>query len=630
MREIRVIIVLTLLLCSGAESLLAQATLKEIPLKRQIEKSSLVVEGKVVSKRSFWDANHQHIYTANTIKIYKVFKGSLLEVIEIITPGGVVGFNAEVVTPSLKLREGDVGIFTLRDNYVGLSAESKSVNKKYQVYSSLQGFYKYNVLRNTVVNPFSIKKGISEIFYNEIKRYTKLPFAKVSDYNVKETHAKSVQSKGSLDLGITSFSPTTASAGIKDELVIIGTDFGAIQGKVGFSNADDGGATFVFALDSQVIKWEDTEIIVEIPSGAGTGQIVVQDATTPTAINTVSSNDLTILYSELTIDYDPDDDTGDDPPGLNGPLGVYAFAVRHVDSDGSGGYIWKKTLGFEAVTGAEASFTRAMDTWRCETKINWTIGPTAVGDSAAPQNRAVKDGVNIIAFDNNTSAEPLDDLPDGVGGACTSYYSGCGSALDIKWFIRELDIVFDDEVNWVYGEALATTGEFDFESVALHELGHGHQLGHVIDPGGAVMHWTIGNGANIRDLASGDIEAANNVQVRSEASSPFCFSQLTPPVSPMTAYAGSCSLGINDNQINTTLTIYPNPSKGIFYINTPSSVTLERAVVYDLSGRLIQQYDILNASKVKTIKLGESISKGIYFLNLYSKDAVLAQKIVLE
>ncbi len=42
----------------------AQGALKEIPLKQQIEKSSLIIEGKVISKQSFWDANRHNIYTS--------------------------------------------------------------------------------------------------------------------------------------------------------------------------------------------------------------------------------------------------------------------------------------------------------------------------------------------------------------------------------------------------------------------------------------------------------------------------------------------------------------------------------------------------------------------------------------
>ena len=55
----------------NANSVFSQTMLKEISLGQQINKSTLVIEGKVVSKRSFWQ--NSLIYTANTVEVYKVF-----------------------------------------------------------------------------------------------------------------------------------------------------------------------------------------------------------------------------------------------------------------------------------------------------------------------------------------------------------------------------------------------------------------------------------------------------------------------------------------------------------------------------------------------------------------------------
>ena len=39
----------------------------------------LIAEGKVIEKKSFWNNEHTMIYTANTIEVYKLFKGNLVE-----------------------------------------------------------------------------------------------------------------------------------------------------------------------------------------------------------------------------------------------------------------------------------------------------------------------------------------------------------------------------------------------------------------------------------------------------------------------------------------------------------------------------------------------------------------------
>jgi PKD repeat protein len=146
-----------------------------------------------------------------------------------------------------------------------------------------------------------------------------------------------------------------------------------------------------------------------------------------------------------------------------------------------------------------------MDTWTCTTGINWTIGATTTTDVIA------NDNINVIRMDNGS------ELPPGVLGRCTSRWSGCGGAT-IEWYVEELDIVFDDATNWNFGPALPGFTEYDFESVSVHELGHGHQLGHVINTND-VMHYAISNGEDNRVLSANNIAGASDVQSRSTGGS---------------------------------------------------------------------------------------------------------------
>src|SRR3954470_9290841 len=71
------------------------AQLYKIELDEKINNSSLIIEGKVVSKKSFWNDAHTMIYTANIIEVYKSFKGNTTEkTVEIVTQGGSVGTDA--------------------------------------------------------------------------------------------------------------------------------------------------------------------------------------------------------------------------------------------------------------------------------------------------------------------------------------------------------------------------------------------------------------------------------------------------------------------------------------------------------------------------------------------------------
>lgn len=588
----------------GLSNLNAQILLKEASLKKQIENSSLVVEGKVISKTSFWDADKKNIYTSNTVQVYKVFKGEPLATIEVITKGGVVGLSAEVVTPSLKLNANDTGVFMLYDNNLNLSIQSKSSKKRFKPYGSLQGFYKYNIYNDEAINPFSKMKGITTFFYSEIQRFTKSDYLEIVSFDNVSKQAN-LRKSTLLAPGSITFTPTMATAGTKTVLTINGTGFGTEKGKVLFSNADDGGATFVEALGTQVLTWGDTQITVEIPSDAGTGQVRVMDNTSASA---TSASVLTITYSESNVYYDADDMTS--TGGSNGPLSMYAYRTQHINDDTSGGYTWQMFTDFNANANAKASFLRAFETWRCETGINWEVetNPTSV-------DVASQDDVNVIRFDNGN------ELETDVLGECTSYYNGCPNGSTFNWFVTELDLLFDDAANWNFSSSTNSTGisQYDFESVALHELGHGHQLGHVNDTND-IMNYALSNSEEQRLLGTRNITAASVIQARSTGSM-VC----TRPL--MTNHP--CSLSVEEEELNTAINIYPNPSNGQFYVKNSGIVNLDKVVVYDVRGRLISQYDMSNASRTKTINL-LGASKGMYFVKIVSERAEITKKILID
>lgn len=587
----------------------AQVSLKETSFKNQIDSSSLVVEGKVVSKKAFW-GNDGLIYTANTVDIYKVFKGELVETIEVITVGGTVGSRALISSTSLKLRENDTGIFMLYDNNIQLKSKVKSSIKVFKPFGSLQGFYKYNLHNDVAINPFNKKQGISTSFYKEIMGYTKSKYTEVAIFHNYTNNLKSGQNAKSLALGITDFTPTIATAGTKEVLTINGSDFGTVQGKVGFSDADEGGnGNYVDALDSQVLSWNEMQITVEIPSGAGTGNIRV----THDDNNVVfSGSDLTISYAETNIESDPG-------------TGMEAYQVQHFNTKGSGGYTWEMQTDFfndnePGNLGAKVAFERAFETWRCTTKINWIISGSAtttdvIGevDLAEPFDGELdEDGINVIRFDNGS------ELENNVLGTCFSWYGTCNGT---DWLIVAMDIVFDDATDWYFGADAVPNNFFDFESVALHELGHGHQLGHVINPN-EVMHFSLTDGTSSRTLSTDDIAGAVGIQNRSTGTA-LCGQAL------MTNYAGTCDLGIDEVDLANAISIFPNPATSEFFIKNDAFINLKKAVIYDVSGRQISEYDLSETSRVKSINI-QNFSKGVYIVSIYSDNASISKKLILD
>ena len=107
--------------------LFAQEMLREISLKEQIDNSTLVVEGEVIAKTSFW--NNNLIYTSHTVQVYKVFKGAPVTTIEVITVGGTVDDKVLLVSSGLKLQKGNVGVFVLQESDINSPSKKKLFSK---------------------------------------------------------------------------------------------------------------------------------------------------------------------------------------------------------------------------------------------------------------------------------------------------------------------------------------------------------------------------------------------------------------------------------------------------------------------------------------------------------------------
>lgn len=490
-----ILLMLTVMSLSGAK---AQCGLKEIKLEERVNSSDLIIEGTVTSSYSLWDNSKQNIYTINTIEVTKVFKGTLSGTsVQVLTEGGIVGDQLELRTNTLELGVGNTGVFTLTG-----SKKPLAISNLYEAYASKQGFIAYEKNTKQARGTFDKYQKLDGDLYESIEKLTgqqrkelkALNWNKVNEHakplnsNVLEqTHedhltadtlsATNVSQAVSSGGSISSFSPTTGQAGRKTLLTINGSGFGASQSTsyVQFYNADDGGSSYITPLASEYVSWSDTKIEVYIPTAAGTGKIRVSDGT-----NTLtSSGNITIEYALLNVTYNSE-----------------KIRPNHASDDGNGGYSFQMYTGFESNTSAATDFQNVIYQWRCETGINWVFG------TSTSTNTTASDGINIVRFDSGT------ELSSGVLGQCTSRYSGCVSGSTTAWYISELDVTIDDGTNYFYGNSGSpTASQYDFYTVMLHELGHGHQLGHVIDAS-KVMHYSLTNGSQKRTISSSESTGA--------------------------------------------------------------------------------------------------------------------------
>ncbi|GAA3945173.1 IPT/TIG domain-containing protein [Hymenobacter algoricola] len=446
--------------------------------------AALVVEGEVLSAVGFWDAGHQRIYTAHQIRVFTVFKGRAVTEVTVLTEGGTVGDDRQELTNTLRLSSGDQGVFFLYPApWVGPGAPAA-----WAAYGSQQGFIRYDLATLSAAEPFRAYPALDKDFYAELSARTGQPGQALAPNRVlnaaqRRRRELAAAAKGQAPV-ITLLAPLTLTAGAGAVLTITGSGFGAARGKgfVEFRNADDGGMTFIQPQPADYVSWSDQLIRVRVPSygtagnPAGTGVVRV---TTTELLPAQSTQAITITYALSNVQ------------DRNSKVVV---RPRHSNVNNSGGLTFQLESGFANNPNAAQIFRRDLQQiWRCQTGVNWLLGPNRSGRGAAD------DDENSVGFDSGA------ELPVNVLGRTTSYYRGClGPRGEVSFYVKEIDMQFDDGVNFLFTSGTPATGQFDFESIVVHELGHAQQLGHVILPP-AVMHFGVAPRQVRRTLSDFDI-----------------------------------------------------------------------------------------------------------------------------
>lgn len=472
-----------------------------VPLAQRSQRAALVVEARVASQQVVNLGGH--LLTRNTLEVYKVFRGKLpAGPLQVLTPGGTLRLRREDVSGALALATGQQGLFFLEAD--------PSQPGELRAYAGPQGFIAYDLASGTASEPFGHYPSIEGALYGAVAAGTGAAYREVApNARLLGATAQLRQRSAARTLAvaaptISDFSPKTVTAGTSSinttsangVLTITGAGFGDPQGNgyVQFSNANDGGASYTRPLATDYLSWSDTQIQVRVPSysqtgsPAGTGSFQVAD----------NGGTLATSLSPLTVTYALSNPNSD---GLT-------YRVHLISPDGSGGYTLQYASSFPAE--AKAPFERALRNWRTQAGVNRIVSATPAPSDVTDAN----DGVNVLRFDPT--------LPTGVLGVTYTYYSGCvvnkgplnWQAVGTDYAFKPVPIAAQDNTpayTWNFATATPTSQQYDFESVALHELGHGAQLTHIISATG-VMNFAIANGATRRVLDNDtDITAARDV-----------------------------------------------------------------------------------------------------------------------
>ena len=492
------------------------ATIYPISIDQRITESKQVVIGKVVQQYSFWDQEGQNIYTAHLLEVTAYLKkASTQQYIEIITPGGVIENEAEIVYPSIELNLNKAYFFFLEDLPLAIMAQtSRTSIPRFCAYSYIQGILPLQ--HNQYVDYIDkTPKSINQLLK---KTQTLTQFvAKRPDGNmfvlekapmsIIASARKNITLKNGLGATATHFHAGTTAE--NEELIINGNGFGTSAGKVQFSDANNGGGSFINSnYETDLVYWTDSEIRLKIPNKAGSGTMEVYHQNG----QLVGSTSINIEWAVNPIfsTYRGYDERTRQP-------------VKFLNNNENGGYTLNinTTEGFFADKPAVGSFERALTQWQCQTGINFQL------DKSGTTTAFANDGVCVIQYSTF--------LPVGVLGVTTSRFKSVGNSScsqeNTLWYLKEFDIQFvpnsrmSTGYSWNFSAGDPTFQQFDFESIALHELGHAHGLGHIIGIN-HVMHYSVTNGEARKKLSEQEVAAGLHKMALSSGEN--CISRYAP------------------------------------------------------------------------------------------------------
>ncbi|MBK5213415.1 MAG: HYR domain-containing protein [Flavobacteriaceae bacterium] len=85
----------------------------------------------------------------------------------------------------------------------------------------------------------------------------------------------------------------------------------------------------------------------------------------------------------------------------------------------------------------------------------------------------------------------------------------------------------------------------------------------------------------------------------------------------------------NNNQSLGTISMYPNPAKGNVTIGNPQSLALESATIYDLTGRLVQTFNLKGMATAKTLNV-DNLAAATYVVIIKGKEGQITKRLIKE
>lgn len=511
----------------------------------KFKNSALVIEATIHSADSY--RMDSRIYTDYHLQIRSLLKGSSSTNEIILTDlGGTIGLERLEVSPSNSFQVGMHGIFFLNPIVDGSQYEVSFLGQSL-------------VELNDVLSPDQLQE------INE--NYMAMDYLSIRFQEKSSTSSRVINN----------ISPLNVVAGIGETITITGSGFGATGPngaiKVWTPFANNPNSLISHSQSYKYLSWSDTQIVFKVPSNAGTGQIRVGSST-----NFASSTQVLRITSNIK----------DQANALNTGINSIHLPAKHLD-----GIQFVPQPNFTNVSAIDR-FKEALEIWKCESEIDFKYDELSTSSAAAGTN----DGISVVGFDNALGNSVL-----GVALTSVSACSGNG-----RWFVADVDLLFNANINFNYSLNPTIAPQFDFYSVALHELGHVRNHGHVLNTG-YVMFPSISSGVDRRILHPDEVAGAQIVQLDS-SSNQVCNQPLM--------INATCSTASTDDLAHLQISFYPNPVVDKVFFKNLDVLANTAYVLYDLNGKTIASETRVDNSTLDVSRL----SSGHYFIRFNESSQV--------
>jgi len=495
----------------------AMADLYPLSIEERTAGAERIAIGTVVAQHPFW-VDERGVMTAHYLEVDAWLKGwdNTTEIV-VLSAGGVLGNRATIVQPSLHMERG-LEYLVFLDRQEARRDDRTLRQLQPQLWQSLAFSDTQGALPmqdGHYLDVFGARYAPADV---TARIATQLQTPALTPQGALYVPPYVSERDPFLPQVINTIAPNPTRAGTivnGDFITISGTAFGASAGTVFYRSADVGSLTFLSTgVASDNVSWSDTSVVNKPASRAGTGPIRVNAQQ--------SAGNLSVDYAHTDINSN-----------FSGFAGTtrQRYYLRNLNGTGGMSLRYNTGSGFAGNAAAVASFERALSTWRCQAGIHFAPGGTTSNGLNG------MDGVNSVLFDT---------LGAGTLGVATSNFSGNANGgcnlQNTVWTLADLDIQFQTGVAWQFGPGNPSASESDFESVALHEVGHGLGLGHRV-ASGETMHFQISNGATARTPAAQEILGAQAKMNYSDDATCFNPTNTGTPMVPVAP--ASCNLAGN-------------------------------------------------------------------------------------